>query len=170
MEKIVENIYRVLQKLIGFHRQLLEKTRSERAALVEANVSAIQEATHAKEALIEAIRQEENRRLKITGDLAIEWKKPLRELTLPNIIIEVQGKDLKTAELLRSSYNTLTFLIQRIEEQNQSNLKLVETSLEHINNMKKNVLGESNPHSDTYTQQGQKMTPTGGARLLSKEA
>lgn len=169
MEKNIELIYQVLQRLIGFHRQLLEKTRSEREALVAANVNAIQEAIHAKEALIEAIRHEESKRLKITGDLAIAWKKPLRELTLPNIIIEVQATDLKNAEILRSGYNTLIFLIQRIEEQNLSNLKLVEASLTHVNNMKQNVLGESNPHSSTYTHTGQKNGATVGARLLSKE-
>jgi hypothetical protein len=169
MEKNNELIYQVIQKLIGLHRQLLEKIRTEREALVAANINTIEETTHAKEALLESIRHEESKRLKITGDLAIAWKKPLRELTLPNIIIEVQATNLKDAELLRSAYNTLTFLIQRIEEQNLSNLKLVEASLEHVNNMKQNVLGESNPHANTYTPQGQKTVATVGSRLLSKE-
>ncbi len=169
MEKNIENVFIVLQKLIGLHRLLLENVRKEREALTNAELSAIQEITHAKEGLIESIRQEESKRLKYTGDLAIAWKRPLRELTLPNIIIAIQGNDPKSAELLRSGYNALSFLIQRIDEQNKSNQTLVETSLNHIQNMKNNVLGESMPRSNTYTQQGQKAVGVSGARLISKE-
>lgn len=169
MEKNVENIYQVIQKLIGLHRQLLENVRVERKALLDVDTNAVQEVTQAKEALIESIRQEESNRLKCAGELAIVWKKPLRELTLPNIIIIVQGSSVEDADQLRSAYNTLTFLIQRIQEQNQNNRVLVEKSLEHVHNMKMNVLGESLAQAQTYTPQGQKVNGPGGARLLSKE-
>ncbi len=170
MEKNLTHIYEVLQKLIGLHRQLLEKVRQEREALVAVNIPLIQEITHSKESLIEMVRQEESKRLKYTGELAIAWKKPLRELTLPSIIIAIQGQDSKTAEQLRSSYNALSFLIQRIDEQNQSNKRLIQESLKHVENMKKNVLGEAAPRSEVYTQQGQKTAGASGAsRLISKE-
>lgn len=142
----------------------------EREALVSADLKGVQEATYAKEALIEAIRHQELERLRITTELALSWKKPLRELTLPTIIIAVQGKDQQGAEQLRSAFNALTILIGRIQEQNDSNKGLVQRSLEHIQNMKRNVLGEGVSHSQTYTQQGQRATNAGGARLISKEA
>ena len=170
MEKPLSEIYQVLQKLVGLHRQLMDTVRMERDALVQADLKSIRDATCAKQALIEAIKQAETVRIKLLGELALLWKKPIRELTLPQIIIAVQGSDLKGAEQLRSIFNTLTILVQRIREQNDDNRTFVECSLEHVNEMKQNILGASVPKSNTYTQQGQKSNPVSGARLISKEA
>lgn len=169
MENILASIYQILQKLIGFHRQFLETVRMEREALVAADVKGVQETTYAKETIIESIRIVENERLKRLVELSILWKRPVKELTLPNIIIQIQGRDLKEAEKFRSSYHALTLLIQRIRDQNEDNLALVERSLEHIHNMKRNVLGEGQPRTEVYTSRGQKTNGPGGARLISKE-
>lgn len=170
MDKSLVSIYQSLQKLVGLHRQLLDTVRSERTALVDADLNAIHTITSTKQALIESVHQVESERLKLTGELAVLWKKHYRELTLPNIIIHIQGYDAKGAEQLRSVFNTLTVLIQRISEQNQDNRRLIEKSLEHVHQMKKNILGEATPHSNTYTQQGQRTSSPQGSRLLSKEA
>lgn len=170
MEKILIQIYQNLQKLVGFHRQLLDIVRLERQALVQANLGEIQSSTTGKQVLIESIQQVESARLKLMGELAIQWKRPYRELTLPNIIITIQGIDPKGAEQFRSSYNALTILIQRITEQNRDNRLLIEKSLEHVGEMKKNILGEVSKKSNTYTQQGQRTTHHPVSRLISKEA
>ncbi|MBI3534442.1 MAG: flagellar protein FlgN [Deltaproteobacteria bacterium] len=170
MEKTIEQIFQVLQKLILLHRQLLEKVREEKEALVHVDVSAIEGITQTKEALTESIRNEESKRLKLVGELAIEWKIPLRSLTLSQLIIEVQGRDLKTSNQLRSAYQTLTFLVQRIQEQNRNNVHLVEGSLNRIQNMKKNVLNESAGNTKTYTSQGQSAVANAKSIMLSKEA
>lgn len=159
-----------LQKLIGLHRQLLEACRTEREALVLADLRKIEESTLGKQGLIDQIRQAEAQRIQAVGELAMLWKKPIRELSLPNIIIAIQGHDPKGAEQLRGNFNALTVLIQRITEQNEDNRGLVERSLAHVNDMKRNVLGEAVPKSDTYTPQGQRSGVTGGARLISHEA
>lgn len=159
-----------LQKLIGLHRQLLEACRAEREALVQADLRQIQESTLAKQGLIDSIRHAESQRIDAVSQLSMLWKKPVRELSLPNLIIAVQGQDPKGAEQLRSVFNALTILIQRITEQNDDNRQLVERSLAHVNDMKRNVLGEAVPKSDTYTPQGQRSGVTGGARLISHEA
>jgi hypothetical protein len=159
-----------LQKLIGLHRQLLESCRAERAALVQAELKDIQEATLVKQGVIEAIRQAENERIRAVSELALLWKRPVRDLSLPNLIIAIQGQDAKGAEQLRTSYHALTILIQRITEQNGDNRALVERSLANVNEMKRNVLGEAVPKSDTYNPQGQRSGVTGGARLISHEA
>jgi flagellar biosynthesis/type III secretory pathway chaperone len=166
----IQRLHEALQKLIGLHRQLLDSVRLEREALTAASLKDIQDATFAKQALIEAIRQAETERLRATGELAIAWKRPVKDLTLGEIVIAVQGRDAKTAETLRSSLNALNLLIKRIREQNDDNRGLVERSLEHVHQMKRNVLGEAVPNTGTYTQQGQKNPATGGARLISKEA
>lgn len=170
MEKDLDQIYAILQKLVGLHRQLLETVRQEKEALVAADLRSIQETTYAKEALIEAIRQQENERLRAVSGLALKWKRHARDLVLSQIIIAVQGEDPKRAELFRNCLNALTILVQRVMEQNKGNLLLIDRSLEHVTNMKKNVLGERTPHSDVYTQQGQKSVQQNGARLISKEA
>ena len=170
MERPLNEIYASLQKLIGLHRQLLEICRMEREALTQADLKQIQEATLSKQGTVEAIRRAESTRINAVSELAMAWKRPLRDLSLPNLIIAIQGRDPHGAEQLRSAYNTLTILIQRITEQNDDNKALVERSLEHVNEMKRNVLGEAVPKSNTYTSQGQRNGVTGGARLLSKEA
>lgn len=170
MEKSITQIYQVLQKLIGFHRQLLDIVRSEREAITNADLKAIQDATYAKTALVEAIRQAEQQRQEFVAELSIQWKRPASDLTLPNIIIAVQGTDLPAADQLRSAYQALLLLIQRVTEQNSYNKTLVERSLENIHTMKKNVLGEAAPRSDTYTQNGQRQNGgNAGSRLLSRE-
>jgi flagellar biosynthesis/type III secretory pathway chaperone len=170
VERNLALIYQTLQKLVGLHRQLLDTVRSERSALTNADLKGIQDATYAKEALIEAIRSAETERVKATAQFAVELRRPFNEMTLPNIVIHVQGKDLKQAEQFRTVFNTLTTLIQHIRDQNEDNRLLVERSLEHVNNMKRNVLGESAPQAATYTSQGQRSHNAGNSRLLSQEA
>lgn len=159
-----------LQKLIGLHRQLMDFVRTEKDALVQADLRTIQEVTGSKQVLIESIRQEESNRLKHVAELAMCWKRPLRDLSLSQIAVEIQGVDPKGAEQLRSAFNALTILIKRVSDQNRENSRLVEKTLEHLNAMKKNVLGEATPASATYTQQGTRASGTSGSRLISKEA
>lgn len=170
MEKQVTEVYQSVQKLIGLHRQLMEIVRLEREALVEANLKAIQDVTAAKQGLIEAVAQAEAERLKCIGTLALLWKIPTRELSLPKLIIRVQGQDLKLADQLRSAYNALSILIQRISDQNKENQALVERSLEHVAVMKRNVLGEAVPKTTTYNPQGQRSSAPAEGRLISSEA
>ena len=170
MEKTIAQLTQILSDLIGLHRRLMEAVRIEREALVSADLKGVQDTTLAKEGMIEQIRNLETARLKVMGVLAMAWKKPLRELSLPNVIIAIQGYDPKAAEKLRSSQNALVMLIQRITDQNKENQVLVEKFLGHLNNMKRNVLGEAVPRSNVYTPQGQRASGNPGARLISKEA
>lgn len=170
MEKNLSAIQEILQKLIGLHRQLMDVVRLEKEAITNADVAGVQEAMVAKEALIEAIKAQESLRMQQVAELALGIKKPARELTLPNLAILVQAEDPKRAEQLRSAYNALKILVDRVAEQNRYNLDLIQQSLTHIQQMKTNVLGESMPRSQTYGQQGQKINNASGARLFSKEA
>lgn len=166
----VTRLLESLQKLTGLHRQLMETIRLEREALVAADIMRIEEATVAKQALVEAIRAAEADRLKNVAEIALVTKRPLRDLTLPNLIVLIQGEDVKASEQLRTAYNALSLLIKRISEQNKENQKLVEASLVHIQEMKSNVLKESTPKNSTYTAKGQKASGVNGARLIQKDA
>ncbi len=178
--QVVGRLHASLQKLIGYHRQLLEIVRAEKDALVSAEMKTIREMTCSKQVLIESIRLEESLRARVVAELAQLWNKNPAELTLNQIIIEIQGEKQsargiapKLPEQLRSSYNALVLLVKRVTEQNQENAVCVERSLEHIKNMKRNVLGEAAPSAQTYTQQGTRTSPPGagkGSRLISREA
>lgn len=165
----IDQIYDILQKQIGYHRQLLDLVRAERDALLTADLKAIQDCTYSKEALIEAVRTAEDARHRIVMDLAMIWKKPIKELSLQQIILIAQGENLAKSDQLRSAFTTLTIMIERIREQNLANSRIVERSMEHISAMKKNVLGESSPKAQTYGTSGQRVAPSPGARLISKE-
>jgi flagellar biosynthesis/type III secretory pathway chaperone len=165
------NIHQSLQKLIGLHRQLLETVRLEREALKSADLAGIEEATRTKEALIAAIAREEIERLKSVAAFAVAHKRKVHDCTLQQIILEVQATDIKASEQMRSAFNALTILIQRIREQNEANKILVEESLLHVSKMKGNVIGERAPKTEVYTSQGKKaVARTGKSGLLSREA
>ena len=170
MQGVIKGIHESLQELIGLHRQLLDTVRLEKDALVSADVKSIQDVTVAKESLIAAIQQAELFRFRRVAELAAAWLRPMSEMTLSKIAIEVQRTDLAAADLLRSSLTTLTLLVERIAEQNGENRTLVESSLQHVSNMKANVLGESDRASSTYAQDGQRTGPSGRSRLISREA
>ncbi|MDR3605890.1 MAG: flagellar protein FlgN [Oligoflexia bacterium] len=173
-QELIGRLHASLQKLIGFHRQLLEAVRAEKDALVQAEMRAIRETTCTKQVLVESIKLEEAARLRVVAELAAAWGKKPAELPLSQIIIETQatsrGLDPKITENLRSSLNALTLLVKRVTEQNQENSRFVERALEHVGNMKRNVLGEASPNSQTYTQQGTRSAASAGNRLISREA
>jgi hypothetical protein len=170
MEQSFIVIHQILERLVGLHRQLLETVRFEKASLIAADLSGIQEATSAKETLIEAIRVQEKLRIEQLALIALASKRPFSTLNYQAVILLSQEKDQKKSEQIRTSSNALLLLIQRIREQSGYNLELIETSLGHIENMKKNILGEASPEAQVYSQQGQKKNGPQGARLLSAEA
>lgn len=169
----ISGIYESLQKLVGFHRRLLDIVRAERDALIQADIKIVEEITLTKQALIESVRQEDARRLTRVAELAEcgPWTgKPLEEITLTAIILAIQGEDLRTADQLRSVQTALGILARRVSDQNRENQALVEKTLGHIQRMKRNILGESAAKPGTYTQQGTRSSPPTGARLISREA
>ena len=169
MENTLLLINQVLKKLIGSHRQLLDVVREEKACLVQVELSKLQTITRAKEGLIEEIHQLESARLKLMIELSVEWKRPLRELSLNQLIITIQGSDPQGADQLRSTLNSLTVLIQRITEQNRESQALIERSLMHVRQMNKNVMGESTAKSSTYTPLGHRSAGLNPSRYISKE-
>lgn len=168
-----DRLHECLQKLIGLNRQLLEIIRVEHEALVQAQLKSIQEATYAKHALIEVIREKDSERRAILAEVSTLWKKPIESLTLGTLIHGLQNSTLqsnqKRAELFQSNWNTLTVLLKRVLVQNEENRILVEKFLMHLNQMKLNVLGEFSPKADLYTQQGTRASASTAARLISKE-
>ncbi len=169
-EQNLDSIYQLLQRQLGLHRRLWECVRAEKECLVLADVKKLQDTTLSKESLIESIRVQEQERLHLVGALASQLRRPVRELILSELIITVQGFDLKRADQLRSVLQALQVLVARIQEQNRYNSELVQRTIVNIEQMKRNVLGEAAPKSSTYNVMGQKSQNAAHSRLLSKEA
>ena len=170
MENILLELYQNLQKQIGLHRQLMDTVRIEREALILAVLKGVEESTYKKEILINSIYQAESERLKKIGELSVVIKKPAKELVLTRIIKEIEGLFPEKAKQFQSVLNTLSVLVQRVTEQNKENKTLVDNFLKHLNQMKKNVLGEAQPFMDTYGPEGKKVNASSGSRLITKEA
>ena len=169
MEEKLKKITDVLHQLIGLHRQLLDLIRVERAHLSEANLHDIEKVTQQKHLLVEEIHRVEVHRMQALAEFAVESKKPIKELSLSGLILMIQGEFPQISQQLSSMKNTLLVLSQRISEHNKENAALIERSLANIDAMKTNLFLAEKPHSETYSQTGQKISSSPVHRILSQE-
>jgi len=172
MEKTIENLNDLvsrLQKLLSLHRQLLESLRAEREALLAVDVKRIHEVTLEKQGILQQILAAEQARVTAARNVATLLNVPADSTSLGQIVLHSQSVSLKISDQLRSVQQALVHLVTRIQEQNDSNRGLVETSLEHVNQMKRNVLGEAMPKSGTYSSSGQRQNAPAQSRLISTE-
>ena len=167
-----EKLHDSLQELIGLHRQMYEVVKAENEAISSANTKGTYEAASAKEALVHWIHQAEMSRQAVVYAIAQEDGLVTPTPSLRELILHYQSKDADLANRLQVDLNSLIILIERIKTQNSTNGRLVESSLKHIHNMKKNIFGETTHKAQTYNQQGQKNQASAndhGPRLVSKE-
>lgn len=169
MENKLRKIFDVLKQLVGLHRQLLELIRVERLHLSAADIQGIQCIADQKYHLVEEIHRVETIRMKLLAEFVVESKLNLKELTLTDLILCLEGDDSKLAQQLSSLKNTLLVMTQRIADLNKENLALIERSLVNIEAMKSNLFSSQNSHSETYSQQGQKVSAPSNHRILSQE-
>ena len=165
-----QSLHEALQDLIGLHKQLLEVVKVEGDAVTQADVKLTFDATSNKEALIHWIHRSEQNRQVITYSLAEDLN--LANPSLKELIMYYQSVDAPLSAQLQTDLNVLMILVERIQSQNRINAGIVERSLKHVNDMRKNIFGEVNPQNKTYNQQGQKNQASPGSsgpRLISKE-
>jgi hypothetical protein len=167
-----ELLHESLQELIGLHRQLYETVKAENEAITNADLKLTYEASTSKEALIHWIHNSEINRGAIVHSLAQEEKLPTLTPSLRELILHFQTLDADLSAKLQTDLTTLMVLVERIKKQNASNALLVESSLKHVHNMKKNIFGETTHQAKTYNQQGKRNQASAnehGPRLISKE-
>jgi flagellar biosynthesis/type III secretory pathway chaperone len=170
MENGLSGLYDILQRMIGQHRQLLDIVRAERESLLNADLRATQEVTLKKEMLLHSLHETEQDRIERIAELAVELRVQPETLTLRTLIRDVEPRFPVWAQKLQSVLNALNVLIERVQEQNRENKILVENFLKHLNEMKRNVLGEAEPKADVYSQGGTKVGPPPAPRLFEREA
>ena len=171
-QKLTDKLHESLQDLIGLHRQLGEVVKSENIAITNADIKGTYEAATAKEALIHWIHQAELNRQTVVYAIAQEQNLETHTPSLRELILHFQSRDIETSNRFQSDLSVLILLVERIKKQNEINGSLVSTSLKHIDNMKKNIFGETTHQARTYNQQGKKNIATSnehGPRLISRE-
>ena len=169
MENVLTELHQNLQKLLTLHRQLLELLRRERDALVGADAAAIEDRAIEKQGVLDQIAFYDNERRKLLGLVGTTARITADQLTLSRVAIIAQGVQLKMGEQFRSVQQALSHIITRIEEQGAYNRELVERSLETLAQMKRNIIGASEPSPGTYSANGQRSAQAPGARLISRE-
>ena len=169
MENVLTELHQNLQRLLALHRQLLELLRRERDALVGADAAAIEDRALEKQGVLDQIAFYDNERRKLLGLVGTTARVAADQLTLSRVAIIAQGVQLKMGEQFRSVQQALSHIITRIEEQGSYNRELVERSLETLAQMKRNIIGASEPNPGTYSASGQRSAQAPGARLISRE-
>jgi flagellar biosynthesis/type III secretory pathway chaperone len=163
----IEELVRNLRHQISLYRQLLDLVREERLQVVELKYKELRESTFSKEALIDEIQREEQRRKLWVHSAAQFIGLPEKDTTLEIIASRIAREQY---EALMSLKNTLVVLVKKSRELNEDNRKLVEAALRDTQEMKKNVLGLTSEQAKVYGPRGQMNTKENTSRILNKEA
>jgi hypothetical protein len=170
--RLSEKLHESLRELIRLHRQLHEIVKSENDAISNADSKATYDATAAKEAVIHLIHQAEMNRQSVVQAICYQENIGLKNPSLKELIIHFEKDDFEGSQRLQADLNMLIVLVERIKKQNEMNGRLVAESLRHINNMKKNIFGETSSKAGTYNQSGRQNQGSAndhGPRLISRE-
>ncbi|MEN9724023.1 MAG: FlgN protein [Pseudomonadota bacterium] len=162
-------LFSQLERLVKLHQQLAELLRVERLTLVSMNLPQIQEVSEQKQSLLHQIALEEAHRVRLIPALSVELGVSAEQATLSPLIQKLQVRDLALAERFVAIRDRLMHLVSEIQSENQSNARFLEASIDHVNQMKKNILGEATPRSGTYSSTGHPQTTAAGSRLISRE-
>jgi flagellar biosynthesis/type III secretory pathway chaperone len=156
-----EKLLPLVDELIRLEELLIRCLEAEKDALLLADLTLIQDASASKQQLIESLAQLEARRVRLVGSA-----------TMREIVLDPSGELLPpTRAELESRWENLRQLVSIAVDKNRSNQQLLSSSMKHIENMKRNILGESVPKSGTYSAQGSKVAGSNqqGARKIIKE-
>ena len=167
--EISRNLQYLLDRLITLHRDLIELLRVEYIHMSEVSVQGLADSAQAKEMVLTEIWNHEQLRIKCVEEAAAFLKLDLRSvnlLKLVEVLPAAEGNDLRIA---RSVLNTL---VSEARALNAKNMAFAESSLERIEQMKKNAMGLNNTAvKENYSNAGMRQPVVEqGGRLLSTEA
>lgn len=169
LKSLANELQYVLDKLVALHSNLVEVLRNEYSHMSTLDTKGLSECAHAKEVLLGEIMSHEQLRIVATEKFAKAIGLEPSTATLLSIAAALPQDD---GDVLRQIRTALNLLMQQAKEQNAKNMGFAESSLERIDQMKRNVLGISSQGSkENYSQSGsrQPLAEQGG-RLLSTEA
>jgi len=156
-----DQLFSIIDQILQQEELLIRCLEAEKNALLLADIPLIQECSGTKQAIIDRLSGLESRRQALIGQLK------MRDL----VETDTGHLDGDAREELRERWESLRGRVALAVEKNEANQKLLSSSIKHIENMKKNVLGETVPKSNTYSATGGKVAGSNqsGARRISKE-
>lgn len=159
----------ILEKQIALHRNLVELLREEYAHMGSLDVKSLAEVSNSKEAMLSEIWNSEQLRMKTVEVLCQNLGLDASSATLSSIADALPPEE---ADRLRKARTALSLLMAQAKEANSKNMAFAESSLDRIDQMKRNALGLGNTAvKENYSNAGvrQPVAEQGG-RLLSTEA
>ena len=159
----------VLESMVEIHRHLIGILNEEYDHMANLNIKGLADSAQTKEVLLGEIQNRESLRIQATQNLFrdLDIKDP--SATLVSVFPHLSKEE---SDNLQSTRTTLMLLMTQAKQVNSRNMEFVQSSLERIEEMKKNALGISNNTTkENYSNSGarQPIAEQGG-RLLSTEA
>lgn len=155
-----------LKALVGLYRSLYAVVRSERNALMIADVSALAGLNAAKTKLITAVRKAEDS----WSVIAEEMRGTLKDNTTPRLVflaLQLEGSERTYLLRLRK---VLNILVERTHTMNKENAKLIESALAHVSGAM-DAIRQDIAKDSVYQNKGKKKDSNEkmSGRLMSKE-
>ena len=122
-EKAFEKLVLNLDELVKLYRHLLDLTRKEKEALIEADSEKILELNKQKETHLQKIKLADTLRFKHAKELCVMIKADAENPRLLEIAQKLQGQ---MGDHLRNLHKTLDMVISRIIEINKDNEELAQ--------------------------------------------
>jgi flagellar biosynthesis/type III secretory pathway chaperone len=159
----------LLERLVTLHGNLIELLRQEYLHMGALDVPGLAEVTHAKEAVLNDIWSHEQLRIICVDNLAASLELGEKSASLLNIASALSEED---GEKLRAARTALNLLVSEAKGLNAKNMVFAESSLNRIEEMKKNAMGLNNTAvKENYSNVGTRQPiPEQGGRLLTTEA
>lgn len=166
-EKAFEKLVHNLDELIKLYRHLLDLSRKEKEALIEANSEKILDLHKQKETHLQKIKLADTLRFKHAKELCVMIKADAENPRLLEIAQKMPGT---MGDHLRALHKTLDMVISRIIEINKDNEILAQKALNALDgtmgNIKETLTGKK-----TYERKGTyKQGPEQAGNFVSKEA
>ncbi|MCO5142366.1 MAG: flagellar protein FlgN [Oligoflexia bacterium] len=166
----IEILTNNLKHQLSLYRQLIDLLRVEKEQIISINLKELRNSTYSKEAILDEITREEQRRKAWCAEAAQSMGVEEKIVTIEWIVAKIAtGSEV---DQLLSLKQALSHLVIKAREMNLENQALVKSALVDAQEMKKNILGLTTDQPKVYGKNGQ-LGPSSNdknPRFLSKEA
>ncbi len=131
MASLIEELIDVLEKENTEYEELLKLSNEKTGIIIRDDINAMNEMIEKEQVHLDRIVNYENKRIEITGDMAVVLNKDVSTLTVKGIVELLSGQE-KEQERLSLIHDRLKKTLARVQTVNETNKGLIEESLELI--------------------------------------
>lgn len=129
MKILLQQLISVLQKEIELHNQLLKLAQEKEMAIINNQISLLQEVTKKEAQVIEGIKEQEQARIEVINQLARYFEISTKDLTMSKLVALI---DAEMSGEFKKLHKEIVSLIDKLRRVNERNNSLIKTSLELI--------------------------------------